>query len=522
MSRVHTILSILAEDHAPAALRPSILLAVDWPTVAEEAPATGDDSGIACAASGLISGIGGRENYSPEAISSFAAVAARLATVAASLTATGDKAMAHHAAALWGAAGALAGMPTRGPADDWSELIAGIVGLTGVRCRPDQIGVMLEAVARWHKNYHDGASDRAAITALASKASDIVPGVIAVGLGEQETLIATALDRVHELNTRAQAGEHRLRDLGWDGKCDPVAWASRHKAALEMAQSNERATMNRFREVRSERDDLRTTIDTVWPLVGTLENFVAGVRLLKQRADECDTITAQRNGASDVAARRLAIIMQHDEQDLRLRDILGAEANETTENAAKRVATTRNVLQASGNYASDKMREAQAELASVREALSAWNGETTIDAAWRITDGLNTKSKALYDARAERYALRAQVDRMIAAMREDAPPVKPRPQPGDVVPWADVEDGCLYFDTERNGARFFAHHSGRWFWLHNAEDDDICALLQSGRGWTGELKHTHTKSAILVARDLGTDPEVWRRAMREWTAKDVK
>ena len=87
--RVHTILSLLAEDHAPAALRPSILLAVDWPTVAEEAPATGNDSTLACAASGLISGVGGRENYSPDAIASFASIAARLATVAASLTEAG-------------------------------------------------------------------------------------------------------------------------------------------------------------------------------------------------------------------------------------------------------------------------------------------------------------------------------------------------------------------------------------------------------------------------------------------------
>jgi hypothetical protein len=27
-----------------------------------------------------------------------------------------------------------------------------------------------------------------------------------------------------------------------------------------------------------------------------------------------------------------------------------------------------------------------------------------------------------------------------------------------------------------------------------------------------------TRHGILVARDLGTDPEVWRKAMREWTA----
>jgi hypothetical protein len=28
--------------------------------------------------------------------------------------------------------------------------------------------------------------------------------------------------------------------------------------------------------------------------------------------------------------------------------------------------------------------------------------------------------------------------------------------------------------------------------------------------------------AILVARDLGADPEAWRKAMREWTANGNK
>ena len=113
--RVHTILSLLAEDHAPAALRPSILLAVDWPTVAEEAPATGDDSYIACVAAGILGGKGHHSDPPPASVAQMATVAARLATVAASLTAPGDKAMTAHATALWGAAAALAGLPTTAP-----------------------------------------------------------------------------------------------------------------------------------------------------------------------------------------------------------------------------------------------------------------------------------------------------------------------------------------------------------------------------------------------------------------------
>jgi len=432
MSRVHTILSILAEDHAPVALRPSILLAIDWPTVAEEAPATGDDSYLACVASGILGGNARHADPPAASVATMAVLATRLATVAASLTVTGDKAMAHHAAALWGAAGALVGLrkasETPNPAG-WDDFINGISSLTRVRPLASRADEMLDIIMRWHGAHH-------ALRALTAKASDIVPGAIAVGIGEQANLIATAIDRVHGL----------------------------------------------------------------------------------QR--ECDTITAQRNGASDVAARRLAIIMQHDEQDLRLRDILGAEASETTENAAKRVITTRNVAMASSAISSDKVREAQAELASVREALCAWSGETTVHAAERIADGLNTKSKELYDAHAERDALRAQVDRMIAAMREDAPaPVKPRPQPGDEVPWAEVEDGCLYFDPADQA--FLLVYEGVKSWLWRGGQDIVADFLRDKDGWT-ETPMSNAPKAVLVARDLGTDPEAWRKAMREWTAKGGK
>jgi len=35
------------------------------------------------------------------------------------------------------------------------------------------------------------------------------------------------------------------------------------------------------------------------------------------------------------------------------------------------------------------------------------------------------------------------------------------------------------------------------------------------------MEHDHLVS-VLVARDLGTDPEAWRKAMREWTANGNK
>ena len=176
--RVHTILSLLAEDHAPVALRPSILLAVDWPTVAEEAPATGDDASAAAIAHLRIQGIVADNHRAT------APLAARLATVAAALASSGDKAMATHATALWGAAAALAGMPTA-------------AAQTSKFATPECLA------ARY-------------MSALATKAADIVGGAIASGPAEKATLIGTALDRVCDMKPtldKALADIHALRDI---------------------------------------------------------------------------------------------------------------------------------------------------------------------------------------------------------------------------------------------------------------------------------------------------------------------
>lgn len=139
-----------------------------------------------------------------------------------------------------------------------------------------------------------------------------------------------------------------------------------------------------------------------------------------------------------------------------------------------------------------------------------FNAQSLLDKATRGRDSMC----------AERDRLRAQVDRMITAMREDAPTAKTKPQPGDMVPWADVEDGCLYFDAkDGDGAAFLAHHDGRWFWLYDDEDGDLGLLLRSGYGSEGRVAYANSKAGgILVASDLGTDPEAWRKAMREWEA----
>lgn len=312
--RVHTILSLLAEDHAPAALRPSILLAVDWPTVAEEAPATGDDASAAAIAHLRIQGIVADNHRAT------APLAARLATVAAALASSGDKAMATHATALWGAAAALAGIPTA--AAQTSEFAT-----------PECLA------ARY-------------MSALATKAADIVGGAIASGPAEKATLIGTALDRVR---------------------------------------------------------DMKPTLD---------------------------------KALADIHA---------------LRDILG------------------------------------------------------------VPDGGNLVDHA--SAFAERHMRRCdeadiEAGRMIAAMREDAPaPVKARPQPGDRVPWADVEDGALYW---REWSEMFCMVVvDTLTMVYDHDDKDILRALAAP-------DMTIKDEAVLVARDLGTDPEAWRKAMREWTANGDK
>jgi len=375
--RVHTILSLLAEDHAPAALRPSILLAVDWPTVAEEAPATGDDASAAAIAHLRIQGIVASNHRAT------APLAARLATVAASLTASGDKTMATHATALWGAAAALMGMPTAAanPAG-WDGLINGVASLTHVLPFASRADEMLSVIMRWH-------AKAARIDALATKAADIIPGAKCSTPDEQATLIATALDRVRE----------HVRDL------KPA-----HDKAL-----------------------------------------------------------------ADVHA---------------LRDILGVPDGGNLVDHAD--ALTKNLA----------IETARADNAT-REFVSI---------ATEITGH-----------RAENARLRAQVDRMIAAMREDAPaPAKPRPQPGDRVPWAEVEDGAIYA-METGRFRMVTH--GTTGVMGGPDDPDIEPMLKGhyvGTLATDLAKNWDYPSAVLVARDLGTDPEAWRKAMREWTANGNK
>lgn len=409
--RVHTILSLLAEDHAPAALRPSILLAVDWPTVAEEAPATGDDSGIACAASGILSGIGGRENLPALTLATLPLLAARLATVAASLTTTGDKAMAAHADALWGAAAALVGMPTASMLEVRNTLAEEVKGhehltvMHMARTAVDTIGSL-----------------RASVAALAIKAADIVPGVIAAGPAEKATLIATALDRIHEYRN--------------NGATEAFGRGVKIRAAL---------------------------------------GIMPGADILGALAILRETLSAT-NGVGIMSAASMQAVNL--------------------------------------NFARQGRDRALGDIHALRDILKVPEGGNLVDHASAFAE----RHSRMH---AENTRLRAQVDRMSAAMREDAPaPVKARPQPGDVVPWDEVEDKCLYYDRGAPGCCFLACTDGRSAWLL-PDDGDIMGFLRGTYGSTDRpRKTTYAEAAVLVARDLGTDLEAWRKAMRGWTASE--
>lgn len=144
-------------------------------------------------------------------------------------------------------------------------------------------------------------------------------------------------------------------------------------------------------------------------------------------------------------------------------------------------------------------------------------------AADSLLTGLEDCRHALADMTSERNNLRASLTVMEAEVarlqvHKNAKD-KPCPQPGDVVPWAEVEDGALY---HRLGERcpFRMSVGGRVGAMYDADDRDILRMVAGtfGAGDPEFENHTAEHPLILVARNLGSDPEAWRAAMREWTA----
>lgn len=88
------------------------------------------------------------------------------------------------------------------------------------------------------------------------------------------------------------------------------------------------------------------------------------------------------------------------------------------------------------------------------------------------------------------------------------------------VPWSEAtEPGCLYFDCESwGGCAYLMAIEGRSMWLSGPSDPDLELTLQLKKG-DDRPASSSAPHALLVARDLGTDPEAWRAAMREHMAK---
>ena len=263
---------------------------------------------------------------------------------------------------------------------------------------------------------------KASVDALAIKAAYIVPGVIAAGPAEKATLIATALDRIHEYRN--------------NGTAEAFGRGVKIRAAL---------------------------------------GIMPGADILDALAILRETLSAT-NGI----------------------DIMSAASMQAE------------LL----NLARQGRDRALGDIHALRDILKVPEGGNLVDHASAFAE----RHSRMH---AENTRLRAQVDRMSAAMREDAPaPVKARPQPGDVVPWDEVEDKCLYYDRGAPGGCFLACTDGRSAWLL-PDDGDIMGFLRGTYGSTDRpRKTTYAEAAVLVARDLGTDLEAWRKAMRGWTASE--
>ena len=98
-----------------------------------------------------------------------------------------------------------------------------------------------------------------------------------------------------------------------------------------------------------------------------------------------------------------------------------------------------------------------------------------------------------------------------------------RPKVGDAVPWSEVEVGCLYRVAENSSYPFrvVTEHTTGLASLH-VHDTTLEACLDGSYDGTTieDLIHFHESAGgLLIARDLGTDPEAWRAAMREHSAK---
>ncbi len=156
------------------------------------------------------------------------------------------------------------------------------------------------------------------------------------------------------------------------------------------------------------------------------------------------------------------------------------------------------------------------EVAYTRRALDAAHKQAAAREADLRTQ-LDTATKRAELAEATLESVRAAVAKP-AEDKQDG-----RPKVGDLVPWSEVEVGALY------KVRTYDAYPFRVVSLHTTalccgDDDRELESYLDGRYKGTPIDaladfHEGQTHATLIARDLGTDPEAWRAAMREHSAK---
>lgn len=124
-------------------------------------------------------------------------------------------------------------------------------------------------------------------------------------------------------------------------------------------------------------------------------------------------------------------------------------------------------------------------------------------------------------AEAKLREVRAALDAPTTEVKlEEAPEMPSKPAIGARVAWSELEDGCLYTKTW-GGCLFLLVRHGVESVAYDPSDPDIAAFVGAGEAYP-PFVHQGDRSVTLIARDLGSDPEEWRQAMRDYLAKEAK
>lgn len=119
-------------------------------------------------------------------------------------------------------------------------------------------------------------------------------------------------------------------------------------------------------------------------------------------------------------------------------------------------------------------------------------------------------------------ALRNAPENVCAALQKTSPKAPSKLQIGASVPWNEAEDGCLYYRKEMP-CPFGMVVNGRAGVMIDPNDRDVERMLLGSDGmWMVARSIKDPERIVLIARDLGTDPEQWRQAMRDYLAKAGK